>query len=166
MFSAKTGNHGTPQDFFDQLNDEFYFDRDVAAHHLNAKCADHFGEQQDGEFIDGLAVSWGEAGEIVYCNPPYGKEVPHWLNKAVEEMERGVSSVFLLPPRTDTAWFHDILIPNATEIRFIRGRLRFEGMDAPAPFPSIVVVFWGEPQDEEEEEVEAKYQWSRLQTGN
>jgi site-specific DNA-methyltransferase (adenine-specific) len=167
MFSSKTGEHGTPQDFFDQLHNEFYFDRDVAAHHLNAKCPEHFGEQEDGSFIDGLEEAWGEEGDIVYCNPPYGREITDWLLKGVVEKKEGVSTVFLLPARTDTKWFHDIVIPNASEICFIRGRLKFEGMEAGAPFPSLLVIFWGDPQNDTAVEVpEQKYKWSKLQTGS
>lgn len=51
------------------------------------------------------------------------------------------SVVFLLPARTDTAWFHDLVLPHASEIRFIRGRLHFSGHKNAAPFPSMVVVF-------------------------
>jgi hypothetical protein len=32
---------------------------------------------------------------------------------------------------------------NADEIRFIKGRLRFEGATNNAPFPSVVVIFKG-----------------------
>lgn len=165
MFSAKTGEHQTPQDFFDQLHNEFYFDRDVAAHYLNTKCPEHYGKQEDGSFIDGLEEDWGKISDIVFCNPPYGRGINSWLEKGVAEKERGISSVFLLPARTDTQWFHSIVVPNASEIRFIKGRLKFEGMNAGAPFPSIVVIFWGASQDEEEKE-EGKYTWARLQTGN
>jgi hypothetical protein len=39
---------GTPQDFFDELNEEFGFTLDVAASADNAKCARHFTEADDG----------------------------------------------------------------------------------------------------------------------
>ena len=50
-------------------------------------------------------------------------------------------AVFLVPARTDTKWFHEICLPFATEIRFIKGRLRFGDGKNPAPFPSMIVVF-------------------------
>lgn len=51
-------------------------------------------------------------------------------------------SVMLLPARTDTRWFHDYIYNNPrSEIRFIKGRLKFNDGDSPAPFPSMVVVF-------------------------
>lgn len=51
--------------------------------------------------------------------------------------------VMLIPARTDTAWFHDHIYGKA-EVRFIRGRLRFSGAAANAPFPSMIVVFRGQ----------------------
>lgn len=46
----------------------------------------------------------------------------------------------LIPARTDTSYFHDYIYHKAREVRFIRGRLRFNEA-GPAPFPSMVVVF-------------------------
>jgi hypothetical protein len=47
--------------------------------------------------------------------------------------------VCLVPARTDTRWWHDYAVQG--EIRFIRGRLKFGGHKANAPFPSAVVIF-------------------------
>jgi len=61
-----------------------------------------------------------------------------------EWLERGLEAelaVFLIPARTDTRWFHSLVLPNAKEIRFLRGRLKFGGAPYNAPFPSMVVVF-------------------------
>lgn len=49
----------------------------------------------------------------------------------------------LIPARTDTRYFHDFIYHQATEIRFIKGRLKFGGQNNSAPFPSMVVVFKG-----------------------
>jgi len=45
--------------------------------------------------------------------------------------------VMLLPARTDTARFHDLILGKA-EIRFIRRRLKFGKAKNSAPFPSVV----------------------------
>lgn len=83
----------------------------------------------------------------VFCNPPYGREIGKWVQKAFEEARGGYPIVLLIPARTDTAYFHDYIYGKA-EIRFVRGRLRFtddEGNAAdPAPFPSMVVIYNGE----------------------
>jgi hypothetical protein len=83
---------------------------------------------------DGLTRSW--RGEIVYCNPPYGRGLGDWLSKAREAK----CAVFLLPSRTDTKWWHDYAM-KANEIRFLRGRLKFKGAKWSAPFPSVVLVY-------------------------
>lgn len=75
-------------------------------------------------------------------NPPYGREIGKWVKKAYEESTKGCTVVALLPSRTDTRYFHDYCYqkPNI-EIRFIRGRLRFVGDSASAPFPSMIIIF-------------------------
>jgi hypothetical protein len=59
-------------------------------------------------------------------------------------LERGLEAelaVFLIPARTDTRWFHEIVLAAAKEIRFIKGRLKFGDAKNSAPFPSMVVIF-------------------------
>lgn len=84
-----------------------------------------------------------ESNEIVWCNPPYGREIGKWVEKAYKESLEGATVVLLLPARTDTKWFHDYIYGKA-EIRFVRGRLKFGDGKNSAPFPSMVVVFRGE----------------------
>lgn len=84
--------------------------------------------------LDGLDASW--ASQRVYCNPLYGRGVGRWLAKARE----AELAVYLLPSRTDTAWWHEYAM-RADEIRFVRGRLKFGGAAASAPFPSVVLVY-------------------------
>ena len=79
-------------------------------------------------------------GGIVFCNPPYGRELPKWVKKCYEESQKGAVVVMLIPARTDTRWFHDYIYGKA-EIRFIKGRLKFGDGKSPAPFPSMVVIF-------------------------
>lgn len=75
------------------------------------------------------------------CNPPYGREIGKWVQKAWEEHKTsGNTIVMLLPARTDTRWFHEFIYGQA-EIRFMRGRLKFGNATNSAPFPSMVVIF-------------------------
>ncbi len=74
LFSSKTDMWETPQDFFDKLNAEFNFDVDVCATDDNAKCSTYYTKEQDGLSIDWKGVCW--------CNPPYGKEIGRWVEKA------------------------------------------------------------------------------------
>ena len=133
MMSSNTPEWATPQSFFDALNQEFHFDLDPCSTHENAKCERHFTKEDDG-----LSKSWG--GEIVFCNPPYGRELPKWVKKCYEESQKGAVVVMLIPARTDTRWFHDYIYGKA-EIRFIKGRLKFGNAKQSAPFPSMVVIY-------------------------
>lgn len=134
MFSSKTDNWATPQDFFDDLNREFGFTLDPCADSQNHKCPKYYTRQQNG-----LAQDWG--GERVFCNPPYGKEIASWVEKSLEESKKpGTLVVMLIPARTDTKYFHEYIYGKA-EIRFIRGRLKFGGQKNSAPFPSMVVIY-------------------------
>lgn len=80
-------------------------------------------------------------GHNVFCNPPYGREIGKWVEKAYQtNKESGDLVVMLLPARTDTKWFHDFIYKKA-EIRFVKGRLKFGGSKSGAPFPSMVVIY-------------------------
>lgn len=138
MFSSKTDQWATPQDFFDKLNSEFHFTLDPCADDTNHKCDRYFTREQDG-----LQQDWG--GETVFCNPPYGREVGAWVRKCSEESHKPDTTVVLLIfARTDTAYFHDYIYNRpGVEIRFIRGRLRFGNQKNPAPTPSMVCIFKG-----------------------
>jgi phage N-6-adenine-methyltransferase len=127
----------TPPALFRALHQEFDFTIDVAADDGNA-VVDRYLDAD----IDALTQSW--AGERVFANPPYGRDLASWLDKAiVEAQEHGALVVMVLPARTGNAWFHRHVLPHA-EIRFIRGRLNFTiggGGRKNAPFDSMVVVF-------------------------
>lgn len=130
MTSSQTFEWPTPQGLFDQLNDEFGFTVDVAATATNAKCARFYTIEDDG-----ISQDWD--GEVVWCNPPFGPQLEHWVYKAATST---ATTVMLLPARTDVRWFHDVVLGRA-EIRFIRGRIKFEGARWTAPFPCMLLVF-------------------------
>ena len=135
LFSIKTDMWETPQDFFDMLNEEFHFTLDACAIPENAKCPIYYSPEQDG-----LSQPWDG---VVWCNPPYGRQIGRWVEKAaLAALVGGSTVVMLLPARTDTAWFHNWIYGRA-EIRFIKGRLKFGGSHNAAPFPSMVVIFKG-----------------------
>lgn len=77
-----------------------------------------------------------------YVNPPYGRELPLWIEKGFEQWREGKTVVFLIPSRTDTRWWHNYCM-QASEIRFIKGRLKFDDQANSAPFPSAIVIFRG-----------------------
>lgn len=132
--SSKTDNWATPQDFFDNLNEEFHFTLDPCANEENHKCDLFYTKEQDG-----LTKDWG--GHVVFCNPPYGKEIADWVRYSYEQSQKpNTTVVMLIPASTDTRYFHDYIYGKA-EIRFIKGRLKFGDATTAAPFPSMVVVY-------------------------
>jgi phage N-6-adenine-methyltransferase len=134
LFTSKTDLWETPQDLFDKLDAEFGFDLDVCALPENAKCERFYTPESD--------ALWQEWTGVCWMNPPYGRQIGRWIQKAYESSLRGATVVCLVPARTDTAWWHDYCMKG--EIRFLRGRVYFwkDGQPInPAPFPSAVVVF-------------------------
>ena len=136
LFSSTTDLWETPQDFFDELNEEFHFDLDVCALPQNAKCKRYFTPDQDGLKQEWEGVCW--------CNPPYGRDIGKWMKKAYES---NATVVCLVHARTDTRWFHEWVLGKA-EIRFVKGRLKFGGSKNSAPFPSMVVIYKKSKEDE------------------
>lgn len=132
----------TPQEFYKKLDDEFHFDFDP--------CPLELGEITHEK--DGLLKEWGERN---FINPPYSRKLKEaFVRKAVEESRKGKMCVMLLPVSTSTALFHDWIQPNAKEIRFVRGRIPFEGVNTKgekvgkgsAPMhDSMIVVFNNQP---------------------
>ena len=138
-FSSKNPDWGTPQDLFDKLDNEFVFTLDPCATRETAKCAKYFTPEDDG-----LAQDW--TGERVFMNPPYGREIGKWMEKAAQHAAEGGLVVCLVPSRTDTKWWHEH-VTKASVIRFIQGRLKFQGAKNSAPFPSAVIVYYGEQSE-------------------
>lgn len=113
----------TPTDLFQDLNREFNFNLDPCP----------LDGDKDGSAR--LINPW--TGKRVFCNPPYGPKITRFLECAKD----AELAVFLLPSRTDTRWFHDLVLGKASEIRFLRGRLKFGDSKNSAPFPSMIVVY-------------------------
>ena len=135
LFSSAKEDWETPREFFERLDGEFHFDLDVCAFPHNAKCPAYFTKEDDG-----LAREWGN--RTCWMNPPYGREIAAWVEKARREAERGALVVGLLPARTDTRWWQEHVHGHA-DVRFLSGRLKFGGADTGAPFPSAIAVWWG-----------------------
>lgn len=134
-------NWATPVDFYLRLNEEFNFDFDPCP--LN-----------EGEILpqnDGLLIEWGQRN---YINPPYSRKLKEaFVKKAIDESKKGKLCVMLLPVSTSTALFHDFIQPNAKEIRFVRGRIPFEGVNTfgvkvgkgSAPMHDSMIVVFSNP---------------------
>ena len=138
-FSSDDQSWETPQYFYNQTDKEFNFTLDPCCTKETAKC-DHYFTKED----NGLAESWQD--HIVFMNPPYGREIKHWIKKAHDEFLKGSCTIVaLIPSRTDTRYWHDYIFPlyyeNRIEIRFLKGRLKFGNSKNSAPFPSALIIF-------------------------
>ncbi len=147
LMSKASDEWSTPQDFWDALDAEFHFMVDAAASKTNHKCLTWFGPD-NRLFPDALALglTWGGEG-TVWLNPPYSR-CREFIAKATSEAKKGCTVVCLVPSRTDTRWWHEHVWDRETHqprpgvaIRFIKGRLKFGGATAGAPFPSCLVIF-------------------------
>jgi len=132
FFSSKTNHWSTPNELFNTLNKEFEFTLDPCATKENAKCKKYYTKKENG-----LIQDW--SNEIVFMNPPYGREIKYWIQKAYEESLKGAIVVCLVPARTDTIYWHNYCLKG--KVRFIKGRLKFGNSKNSAPFPSAIVVF-------------------------
>lgn len=151
LLSTGKDDWETPNELFDELNKEFNFTLDPCSTDENAKCKKHYTIKEDG-----LSKDW--TGETVFCNPPYSKRTKNnpgqeaWIKKCYEESKKGATCVMLIPSRTDTRAFHKYIYGKA-EIRFIRGRLKFEvngEKKESAPFPSMIVIYKKGMKNDEE----------------
>ena len=135
MPQSVTDDWATPKNLFYKLNLENSFDLDVAASSRNHLCDEWFGlDHENPDRRDGLNAEW--FGHV-WCNPPYGRVIKDWVLKASQHHDL---VVMLLPARTDTRWFHELILPNA-DVEFIKGRLKFGDSKSAAPFPSMLVRF-------------------------
>jgi len=122
--TRNSDDYATPIKFLKELNKEFSFDFDPCP--LKSE-------------IDGLTIEWN--GNI-YINPPYSNIEP-FIIKGIDEIKAGRANtcVYLIPCRSDTKYWHNLVLEYASEIRFIKGRLNFNESKSPAPFPCVLVIF-------------------------
>ena len=135
-------NWATPKEFYDKLNEEFNFDFDPCP--LNHNISDW----------NGLEIEWGR---VNYINPPYSRDLKEaFIMKAIEESKKGKCCVMLLPVSTSTKIFHNHILPNKTDIRFVFKRIKFLGVNTKGEYvtnkapmhDSMVVIFDGRIKDD------------------
>jgi len=141
LLSSARQDWGTPPGFMRwlQQNRNWTPDLDAAASPHNAKAGLFFTEAENG-----LDSAW--FGNV-WLNPPFGRDLPLWMDKCAAEIEREeVRSIYaLVPARTDTIWFHEHVLPFAHIVYLIKGRFNFRFDEAVpganAPFPSMLILW-------------------------
>ena len=71
---------------------------------------------------DGILLPW--YARRIYCNPPYGRTMPHWVEKCITAASAGEKVLLLVPGRSDNAWYHKAIL-HAREALLLRSRIRF-----------------------------------------
>lgn len=125
----------TPPEVFDRLG--LRFDLDPASPMSGPVAwvpADGFYSPNE----NGLMQPW--TGRV-WLNPPYGPPGVAFIHRMAEH----ANGVLLVPARTETRWFQRAA-SSAQVVAFLRDRLHFiraDGMQARAPFASVVMA-WGD----------------------
>lgn len=148
LFTSNDQTWETPQYLFDQLDKVFKFDLDVCALDDSAKCKKYYTPEDDALVQDWEGVCW--------MNPPYDRKLqPQFLEKAMKESKKKAEQVVcLIPARTDTKSWQDVIFKNGVAFCFVKGRLKFGDAAHAAPFPSAIVVFGQKPTKEQKEVLE------------
>ena len=146
LMSSNKQDWGTPQAFIWWLEHryQFKFDLDVCAHSGNNKVPAFFTVDDDC-----LISDW--FGRNVWMNPPFGRELPKFINRALEQVaiNKGKMNCWILvPARTCTKWAHKLFnSKELVKIIFFKGRFNFDfernigGFNA--PFPSMLIQIRG-----------------------
>ena len=96
-------------------------------------------EMSEHEADAALKRDWFDSTFVVvdYAN------VEVWLARCLREAAEGRVVVALIPSRTNTQWFHELVLDGATEVRFIKGRVQFTGGTRTAGWPDALAVYRG-----------------------
>lgn len=124
----------TPDKIYLPLHLEFGFNLDPCCEIHTAKCDYYFTEKENG-----LIQDWGK--HVVFVNPPYSRgNIDLWMKKCYEASLLGAVVVALIPVSTSSKWFHNYVWGKA-EIRYYKGRIRFNGAPFTAPFSSMLAIY-------------------------
>ena len=135
-FKSGSEEWETPDELFKAVDDEFHFTLDAAATNLNRKCGRWFDKA-----VCGLGHSW--AGHVVWCNPPYGRDLHKWVKKAYLESKLGPATVvMLIPVRTSSKYWFDFIHGKA-EVRYLRP-VTFKGAKHSLRTALALVIFKSE----------------------
>jgi len=133
----------TPPDLLEKLYKLIpVFDLDPCSPTTEKKLAPVKAKNYYTEILNGLEFEWHGH---VFLNPPYGRTIQSWIEKAQTEFSAGraTSIIGLIPARPDTRWWQKH-IPQTT-VALLQGRLKFGGQNVPAPFPSALVLWSDNP---------------------
>lgn len=139
----------TPPEVFDPVNQVAQFDLDACATNLDAARVDPFIDPK----TDALRVRWADYGRRVWCNPPYGRDIRHWFEKAAHACLDGCELVVLLAyANTDTTYWREYVArhPMVWSVVFLTPRVKFVRPDGEpatgAPKGSALICYSHRPR--------------------
>lgn len=171
MFSSDNQKWATRWTTFKSIEKQLgrNYNVDPCCEATTAKCSNFITEEDDMFKVKSVKEHFGLERVQMFVNPEYGTMQKKFVGKVISLCEEdGVEADILIPSRTDTALFHDIILPKANAVYFVKGRITF-GDDAywewvwqqekinsklnslygktgkmnPAPFPSMIVSVGG-----------------------
>ena len=133
-FKSKSEEYETPNEIFKPLQEEFGLVLDVCANDKNHKCEIYLTKEMDALTHDWEYNFW--------MNPPFGRNLKKWIQKAYEEsVKHKVNGVLILPVRSNTHWWHKYIIDTKAEVRFLKGETKFVGHKRGLWLPFAIVIF-------------------------
>lgn len=117
----------TPKPLFYTLNNQYKFSFDCCASSDNAKCKDYSANFEDVVIVEGTA----------WMNPPFSKAAEMFLH-FFKVARHGVA--IYRCDNLETEIWQETIIPFCDWVFIPRGRVNYEGQDAPgARFPSALI---------------------------
>lgn len=133
-FKSKSHEYETPLEIFEPLQKEFDLQLDVCSTNENKKCGLNFTKEDDG-----LTKDWNKN---FWMNPPFGRQIKKWVQKAQEEsFKHKVNGVLILPVRSNTQWWHKHIIDVGAEVRFLKGEIKFSGHERGLWLPFAIIIY-------------------------
>ena len=133
-FKSKSEEYETPNEIFKPLQKEFNLRLDVCANDDNAKCQIYITKE-----MDALSSDWNYN---FWMNPPFGRDLKKWVQKAYEESKKNkVNGVLILPVRSNTNWWHKYIIETKAEVRFLKGETKFVGHERGLWLPFAIIIY-------------------------
>lgn len=143
MASSDRQDWVTPKNVIEAVNKVAPIELDTCTSNLNPVGAERFYTLAE----DGSSSSWAvDPGHLWWCNPRFN-EAKKWVYKAVGESNAGHSGVFLVPARTETRLWQNLIFKSGAAICFWAGRMTFrdpltlDPYSTGAPFPSALILF-------------------------
>jgi site-specific DNA-methyltransferase (adenine-specific) len=129
---SKSVEYSTPFKIVEPLINEFEITTDVCASELNHKLPKYWNKEDNALTKEWVGNCW--------MNPPFSRDLRHWVKKAHNEaFKNGGTKVCLIPVRSNTKWWADII--NDAEIRFINGEVNFNNEPRGLWLPMCIVIF-------------------------